>query len=175
MSKIIINYYPPIVKQIREMQQIANAEDKEFLKLKAQTEEVIGNMFVYSSNERGIERFERMLGITSKTKNLETRKLKVLSKLHQAKMSLADIKKLISNYTQGIELQCNMESQEFKIYFNSLSKDGLIEIDGIIDDIIPLNIYYTLNANESTYKHTVSYGIYSRCTQHICVYNKKDG
>lgn len=34
MQEIIINYYPEVVKQIKEIQQIARAEDIEFHKIR---------------------------------------------------------------------------------------------------------------------------------------------
>lgn len=59
----ILEYYPPIIKQIKEIQQIAKAEDKEFLKLAHESENVINNMFISTSNEEGVKRFEKLLGI----------------------------------------------------------------------------------------------------------------
>jgi len=58
MQTVIINHYPPVIKQIKEMQQIARAEDIEFEKLKAVTTQTIRNMFVYTADETGVKRFE---------------------------------------------------------------------------------------------------------------------
>ena len=58
MQTLILNHYPPVIKQIKEMQQIAKAEDIEFSKLNVSINEVIRNMFVFTADETGVMRFE---------------------------------------------------------------------------------------------------------------------
>ena len=66
MQTLILNHYPPVIKQIKEMQQIAKAEDIEFSKLNVSINEVIRNMFVFTADETGVIRFEKLLGIKPK-------------------------------------------------------------------------------------------------------------
>ena len=57
---MILNHYPPVIKQIKDIQQIAKAEDIEFTKLNTSITEVIRNMFVFTANETGVKRFEKL-------------------------------------------------------------------------------------------------------------------
>lgn len=54
---MILNHYPPVIKQIKDIQQIAKAEDIEFTKLNTSITEVIRNMFVFTADETGVKRF----------------------------------------------------------------------------------------------------------------------
>ena len=84
MQEVIINHYPPVIRQIKEIQQIARAEDLEFEKLKAVTTQVIRNMFVYTADETGVKRFEKVFKITPKaSQSLEDRKAYILSMMNR--------------------------------------------------------------------------------------------
>ena len=73
---MILNHYPPVIKQIKDIQQIAKAEDIEFTKLNTSITEVIRNMFVFTADETGVKRFEKLLGITPKAaQSLDDRKI----------------------------------------------------------------------------------------------------
>ena len=54
---MILTHYPPVIKQIKDIQQIAKAEDIEFTKLNTSITEVIRNMFVFTADETGVKRF----------------------------------------------------------------------------------------------------------------------
>ena len=89
MQTLILNHYPPVIKQIKDIQQIAKAEDIEFSKLNTSINEVIRNMFVFTANETGVQRFEKLLGIKPKAaQSLDDRKIYILSMMNRRKMSL---------------------------------------------------------------------------------------
>lgn len=104
MQEVIINHYPPVIRQIKEIQQIARAEDLEFEKLKAVTTQVIRNMFVFTADETGVKRFEKVFKITPKaSQSLEDRKAYILSMMNPGrKMSLSELTAMLSNYSEGI-------------------------------------------------------------------------
>ena len=79
MQTFILNHYPPVIRNIREIQQIAAAEDIEFSKLGAATKRTLDNMFVLTADITGVQRFEKMLGIRPKaTQGLKERKSVIL-------------------------------------------------------------------------------------------------
>lgn len=50
---MILNHYPPVIKQIKDIQQIAKAEDIEFTKLNTSITEVIPEyVCIYSRRNR---------------------------------------------------------------------------------------------------------------------------
>lgn len=141
MQGVIINYYPPALRQIKEMQQIATAEDKEFEKLEASTDEVLKNMFVHTANELGVKRFEKILKITpSASQSLEDRKTYILSVMNSGKMSLSQLRQIISSYSHEIELIPNYEESELMVNIGEdISNTGMIF--QALDEMLSLQIY----------------------------------
>lgn len=156
MQEIIINNFPPVIRQIREIQQIARAEDIEFNKLKILVSEVIGNMFVFTANETGVSRFEKILGITPKAaQSLDDRKLFIVSMMNRRKMSLSELTAMLSNYSEGIELLNDMDSMEMIVTINT-DAGSIDTLNKIIDEILPLNIYFEFSIQrETVIKYTV--------------------
>lgn len=148
MQTTIINHYPSVIKQIKEIQQIAKAEDIEFSKLNGATEKVLNNMFVFMADETGVIRFETILGINNQLKDLKARKLQIIAKLCKRKMSLSDLKLLIENYVEGLEMRCNIDELEIKTEMGGMERDKLLAVIKILDDFIPLNIFCTINTRE---------------------------
>ena len=99
MQTLILNHYPPVIKQIKEMQQIAKAEDIEFSKLNVSINKVIRNMFVFTADETGVMRFEKLLGIKPKAaQSLDDRKIYILSMMNRRKMTNGDVIQLFGGH-----------------------------------------------------------------------------
>lgn len=132
------------------MQQIARAEDIEFAKLKASTQEVIRNMFVFTANDLGVRRFEKILGITPKAaQSLDDRKIYIISMMNRRKMSLSELTAMLSNYSEGIELINDMSNMEMIVTINT-DAGSLETINNIIDEILPMNIYFEFSLQRET-------------------------
>ena len=140
MQGVIINYYPPVIKKIKEIQQIAKAEDAEFEKLKASTDEVLKNMYVLTANEMGIKRFEKIFRITPPaSQSLEDRKLYVLSVINRGKMSLFELRQIISSYSQEIKLVMNYDESELMVNIGENVKNTSM-VFKILDEILPIQV-----------------------------------
>lgn len=149
MQTAVIEYYPPVLKQIKEIRQIAEAEDIEFAKLRGMMAETTANMFILSAYEEGVCRYEKILGITTdKKQKLEDRKLYILSVLNRKKMSLSDLEKLLKTYADvELSISNGMERLEVKV------SDGVSNIKliyKILDDFMPLNISMEFAAEINT-------------------------
>lgn len=150
MQEVIINHYPPVIRQIKEIQQIARAEDLEFEKLKAVTTQVIRNMFVYTADETGVKRFEKVFKITPKaSQSLEDRKAYILSMMNRRKMSLSELTAMLSNYSEGIELLNDFSNMEMIVTINT-DAGSLETLNNIIDEILPMNIYFEFALQRET-------------------------
>lgn len=138
------------MQHIREIQQIARAEDIEFSKLKASTTAVIRNMFVFTADETGIKRFEKLLGITPKAaQSLDDRRLYIISMMNRRKMSLNELTAMLSNYSEGLELLNDVANMEMIIAINT-DAGSLATMNSIIDEILPLNIYFEFSLQRET-------------------------
>lgn len=150
MQTLILNHYPPVIKQIKEMQQIAKAEDIEFSKLNISINEVIRNMFVFTADETGVMRFEKLLGIKPKAaQSLDDRKIYILSMMNRRKMSLSELMAMLSNYSEGITLLNDIANMEMIVEINT-DAGSLDMLNSIIDEILPLNIYFMFAMQRET-------------------------
>lgn len=145
MQTLILKHYPPVIKQIREIQQIAKAEDIEFSKLNIAIKQVIKNMFLFTADETGVQRLEKLLGIKpKKTQSLEERKIVIETKIFQGEISLGKLQDMLQGYSQGIRLLSHMQECELEVITNEdvISKDIIYKI---VDEILPLNIYFEVS------------------------------
>jgi len=145
MQTAIINYYPPVIRDIKEIQQIARAEDKEFDKLKSIAGNVANNMFISSADEAGVSRFEKMLGIMpAKSQTLGERKLFILSQMRQGKISLGKLQDMLQEYSKGIRLLSHMEECELEVITGEDTVNGDV-LYKIVDEILPLDICFDVS------------------------------
>lgn len=141
MQTLILNHYPPVIKQIREVRQIANAEDIEFLNLNASINEVLRNMFVLTANEYGVARFEKLLKIRPKAEqSLQERKTVILSMSNRRKMSLTELETMLAGHSPGLKLLPDSVKQEMDVVIN-VNTGNIRIILQILEEILPLNIY----------------------------------
>lgn len=139
MQTAVIEYYPPIVARIREIRQIARAEDIEFAKLRGRMTSAVDNLFIFTADEEGISRLEKTLNITAdKKQKIEDRKLYILSVLNRKKMSLSEVEKLLNNYAK-VKLSINRDTNRLEAEVsNAVSNIKLIY--KILDGYMPLNV-----------------------------------
>ena len=149
MQTAIIEYYPQIIRQIKEIQQIARAEDIEFSKLRKRMEDTIGNMFIFTANEEGISRFEKILDVKTDTKQkIDDRRLYLLSILNRPKMSLSELEKLLKTYA---EVELNIDTDTGRLWTKvGDNVSNLKLIYKILDSFMPLNIFMEFAAEINT-------------------------
>ncbi len=147
MQELILNHYPPVIKQMKEIQQIAKAEGIEFSKLYASMDKVTRNMFIYTADESGVARFERMLGITPKAaQSLDDRKVYLIFMMNRKKMGMSELTAMLSGYCSGIKLGSDIANMEMMVEMGA----GTISIDtisDILEETLPLGIYFHFAVN----------------------------
>lgn len=141
MQKSIIEHYPPVLQKIKEIQQIAKAEDLEFEKLGLSAAKVLQNMFLSTATEEGVARFESMLGIAAEVgQSLEKRKEHIRYMTNRRKMSLSELENMLASYSKSVELIPDYNRQELEILVGEWV-DSLKMIYHVSDEILPLQIY----------------------------------
>ncbi|MDP4152586.1 MAG: DUF2313 domain-containing protein [Bacillota bacterium] len=79
---MIINYLPPVLKDIREMAAVMDSEQGEIESLWNDLGVAMDDQFVADASENGVKRWEKLLQITPKADDsLDVRKFKILSRL----------------------------------------------------------------------------------------------
>ena len=149
MQTLILNHYPPVVKQIEEIKQIALAEDIEFSKLNVSIDRVIRNMFISTADKTGIENYEHLFGIIPKaSQSLEERRAIILFQTNRRKMSLSELHTMLSGYLPGVQFV--IDKKKMKLVVTIGVNAGNVEIlRNTIDEILPLNVYFLLGYYDS--------------------------
>lgn len=149
MQTLISNHYPPVIKQIEEIKQIALAEDIEFSKLNVSIDKVIRNMFIFTADKTGIERYEHLFGIIPKaSQSIEERRAIILFQANRRKMSLSELHAMLSGYLPGVQFV--IDKKKMKLVVTIGVDAGNVEIlRNTIDEILPLNVYFLLGYYDS--------------------------
>ena len=76
----MIDYLPPVLRDVREFRVIAGTEQIAFESAWATARNILDNQFIESADELGVSRWERILGITPRgTATLDDRKFVILA------------------------------------------------------------------------------------------------
>ena len=138
---MLIDYLPPIVKKIRELQEICAAEQPNFDEAEKEIENILCRVFVSRADEKGIMRFEKVYGITpSPEETIEQRRVNILIRNIKRNISLSEVLTILYNYTVNIELDCDYNEDEAIITLKDETTDIAI-IYKALDEIAPLNVY----------------------------------
>ncbi len=138
---MLIDYYPRVVGQIREMKEICKAEQPEFDNINKEVDRLLANMFITTSDEHGIARFEEELGIVpTPEQSIEERRIVVLIRVAKKNLSFKDILNLIQNYSSEIDLAPDYDNDELSIIVGD-AVNNVGTIYKTLDGILGLNIY----------------------------------
>ena len=138
---MLIDYLPPIVKKIRELQEICAAEQPNFDEAEKEIENILCRVFVSQADKKGIMRFEKVYGITpSQEETIEQRRVNILIRNIKRNISLSEVLTILYNYTVNIELDCDYNEDEAIITLKDETTDIAI-IYKALDEIAPLNVY----------------------------------
>lgn len=138
---MLIDYYPRVVGQIREMKEICKAEQPEFDNINKEVDRLLANMFITTSDEHGIARFEEELGIVpTLEQSIEERRVVVLIRAAKKNLSFKDILNLIQNYSSEIDLAPDYDNDELSVIVGD-AVNNVGTIYKTLDGILGLNIY----------------------------------
>lgn len=142
----LIRYLPPFIAEYKEMQEIMNSENPEFILVAKEFERLLDDQFIITCDEVGIARFEDILGITPTSEDtLESRISRVLIRWNDVipytwKVFLEKIHTLCGDRFQ---INPNFDQYEMQI-ITFLDVYGQIdELERIIGYMIPANIKIT--------------------------------
>ena len=140
----IKNYVPPFLLKYGELKQLYESENPEFKELNTETDNLLDNQFISSTNEKGIARYEALLGITGMQEySLEERQIKVYTAW------IDDIPYTFNTLKERIERLCGkgnftlmVNNNEHKVIITThleyqLQSEGL---ERMLEIILPANM-----------------------------------
>ena len=147
----IIEYLPPFLQEYLQYKLLMYTEDIEFQNIFINLNKIEQNQFIFSLDDEGLKRFEKMLNIYSQSnESMEIRRMKVLSKWNEHEVYTFDFLK------SKLDVICGKENydiiEDFKNYrleiHTYLSEIGEVtELERVIDSIIPCNLVVVIKNN----------------------------
>ncbi len=144
----LLGYLPLYVQEYKEIKQIMELEKPEIQSAEEETEIVKNNQFIFSCDEVGIARFEKLLGIKpSKNETLETRITRVFLRWNEDVPYTYKflLQKLTSLCGSDFEVIPNFNEYEMDIITHLDLKGQVDELQHIIVNMIPCNIGVSSN------------------------------
>jgi len=140
----IKSYVPSFLLKYSELKQLYESENPEFKKLNIEADNLLDNQFIGSTNEKGIARYEALLGISGMQEySLEERQIKVYTAW------IDDIPYTFNTLKERIERLCGKGN--FTLLVNNVEHKIIItthleyqlqsdELERMLDIILPANM-----------------------------------
>ena len=144
IDRLLIEYLPPYMQEYKQMQEIMNGEQPEFDLAWEKCADALDDLFIISATEYGVNRWEKMLGITPKdTDTLDERKFRILARLNQElpyTMRKLDecLTVLLGKGNYVIDLQADKYHIEIKLALGN--KNNYQEVVDVLKKMIPANL-----------------------------------
>lgn len=158
----IKSYVPPFLLEYGELKQLYESENPEFKKLNIETDNLLDNQFIGSTNEKGIARYEALLGISGMQEySLEERQIKVYTAW------IDDIPYTFNTLKERIERLCGKGN--FTLLVNNVEHKVIItthleyqlqseELEIMLDIILPANMVLLItNSFDNTLQASFMY------------------
>lgn len=153
----IIEYIPDFLKNIREIKIISNLEDKELENIKLQIDNILKEIIVNTSENYGLQRYEKIYNINDISNDIEIRRFNIISKINNKipftyKWLDNKLKQLVGENNYKIKI----EYDNYKIIISIIYLFGEI-LDTIkkeLEELLPANLIIQIN-------------LFSNCNIHI--------
>ena len=130
-----------MVKKIRGIKEVCKAEQPEFDKVHTETDRLLMNKFISTSDEHGLERLEREFEITPiPGQGLEERRIAILIKATKKSLSFKGMLELVQVYSCEVNLDPDYNKGELNIEIGD-TVNNVREVYKTLDEISGLNIY----------------------------------
>lgn len=145
----VINYYPPVFRDYREIMALADTDNIE-LNLQWQAiENFYNDMFVDSLTDNGCDRWESILGLNSKdTDSLDDRRFRIKAKLNeQLPYTYNVLKKQLTTLCgdDGYSLAINTATYTITVRVDLTEKEQYDSVATLLDKMLPCNMILDLS------------------------------
>ncbi len=144
----IKEYWPPIIRELKEFRKIAEIENPELEKLWQEIENIVDDQFIETATERGIARREKILGVVPFADDtLESRRFRVRGLWNEKlpytyRVLLEKLENLCG--ADGYTISLNTEEYSLDIKIELTKKRMFDAVSEIVKRMIPANIDITI-------------------------------
>jgi len=149
VDRRLIDYIPPILRDIREFLAIMQSEQPEVENAWSAADDLWENQYISSAGELGVSRWESILGITPKaTATLDERKFEILAMLN-AKLpyTMTELKKQLSMLCgdDGYSVELDNDGYTLMVLLALTAKNNYNAVVSLLEEIAPANLILTVN------------------------------
>lgn len=144
----LLSYWMPVLRQIKELKEIAKAEEPELRYILEACDRTLSNFFITTADEYGISRFEKMMGLfPDEGEDLEARRFNVLVKWND-KVPYTDeelYNRLLSICGEG-NFKIIPQYEEYGIDITTMvgMRGAFDAVTTLLLDMLPCNLVLTL-------------------------------
>lgn len=160
--KQLLDYLPPMLRNIREFREIAATEQREAGELWNSFDEACQNLFLLTATEDGLARYERPLGIVPKgTATPEDRRFVLLARYNeQLPFTRRTLKRQLENLcgVDGYTLTIDPAGKTASVLVALTAKSNYDEVANLLERVLPCNMAVLLglkyNRQETLNRYT---------------------
>lgn len=156
MIRQLIDYLPPVIRNVREYKAIMNnGEQAEISALWDAVDAAFNDQFVSSATVNGVERWEKILDIKPRgTDSLNARKFRILSRLNeQLPYTLPVLKNMLQSLCgeDGYSVEVQNELYTLKVKIALVAKSNFDDVDVLLRRVVPANMIIELELKYNTW------------------------
>lgn len=140
MERRLIDYIPPVLQGVQEIQALTNAEQLEIERLWDAIEAALDDQFILSLSTAGAARWESILEIAP-AGELEDRRIAILLALfNKIPFTMKRLKELLSQITEGYRVELNADEYMLLMELQIPSEERRNVIRKMLRQKIPANL-----------------------------------
>lgn len=158
----LIEYMPTFLQEVQEFKEIFNSEDIEIEDIKERISELLDEVVVQTAKSYGLDRYEKIYGITNITTDIERRRFNILSKINnRIPYTLNWLKNKLNNLVGKDNYEIILDHNNYKITVNvaALFNDIAIVLNKDLREQLPANLLITVNLFQTEQCETYYGGI----------------
>lgn len=146
MRRQLIDYIPPVLQEVLELQALTNAEQLEVEQLWDAIEAAINDQFILSLSPAGAARWENILDIVP-VGSLEDRRITIMIALfNKLPFTLERLKELLSQITEAYEVDLQPDQYALLLRLQLPNEERRTVISKMLRQKIPANLIMSIVA-----------------------------
>ncbi|MCI8876485.1 MAG: DUF2313 domain-containing protein [Lachnospiraceae bacterium] len=141
-------YLPEYFRQFKDIEQVMDTESIELQNIRASHRTIKDNRFIIDCNEDGLNRYEKILGITPKgNETKEKRRFRLLVRWNTAMpYNFVYLLKQLDMLCGGLGYRASMDfkNQTLAVKVELVSKSMVDSVAAMLDAVLPCNILYSV-------------------------------
>lgn len=156
MDRRLLDYLPPVIGNLREMQAITDGQEAVLSDLWEAVGEAFKNQFVEEATAYGIERWEKILSIVPKgAESLETRRFRIKTRLNeQLPFTLRSLQQSLEALCgeDGVRVNFDVGSYQLVVRIEYAARANYDDVRAMLERVAPANIVVNLDVKYNSHE-----------------------